>query len=85
MKRQKRNKKSTARHSSKFICLKCLKTDTIATSGIYRPSQRKYGHIKDTFCVCCGDVKAMEIREHDFFTDIIKLAKIEHEKLYGNQ
>ena len=63
-----RNRKNNYMQLSRFICLSCLHTDTVAINGIQRgSSQREYGHIKDSVCIKCGDVKTMEVRENDYF------------------
>lgn len=62
-----RNRKNNYMQLSRFICLSCLHTDTVAINGIQRgSSQREYGHIKDSVCIKCGDVKTMEVRENDY-------------------
>ena len=72
-------------HLSRFICLSCLHTDTVAINGIQRgSSQREYGHIKNSVCVKCGDVKTIEVRENDYFPDIMEMAVEKHNELYND-
>lgn len=80
-----RNRKNNYMQLSRFICLSCLHTDTVAINGIQRgSSQREYGHIKDSVCIKCGDVKTMEVRENDYFPDIMEMAVEKHNELYND-
>ena len=78
-----RSKWGIPKKKSQFICLKCLRSDGVSTDGIQRiHGQRKSGHIKDTWCCYCGDVKVLEVRYKDYYCDGMEKAKRLHDKLY---
>ena len=72
------------KHSSRFICLKCLNYKTTYIPGIQRKQIREKFHIKDSICIKCGNVKTMEIRFNDYLLDVMCQAIKEHNKLYND-
>ena len=74
------------KRSSRFICCKCLKENSIG-SGIQRSNQRRKYHIKNLTCInpCCnGDItKNIEVRYCDSFDEMMKKAEKLHLELYG--
>lgn len=82
---RRKTKKNNYKQLSQFICLSCLHTDTVAINGIQRGHcQREFGHIKNSVCVKCGDVKTMEVRENDYFYNVMELAIKKHNELYND-
>lgn len=73
------------KHSSKFICLRCLKENQVG-DGIPRIKTKEKGHIKDIVCLCTGlkeKTKNLEVRWCDSFTERMEYAK-EIQKNYYN-
>lgn len=64
--------------------MSCLDWKTVYIRDIQRPQQREPFHIKDNCCICCGDVKTMEVRHCDYLPDVMKEAMKEHNKRYND-
>ena len=66
-----RCKNGNPKKKSRFICLKC-ETENMIGDGIQRGKQREKFHIKDLFCLECGDVtKNVEVRYCDDYAEIM--------------
>ena len=77
-----RYKNGNPKHTSRFICLKCMNENMLA-SGIQRQRQRERKHIKDLYCLKCREVtKCIEIRFCDSYEEIFEAAKIKRENYY---
>lgn len=64
-------------HSSRFICLRCLKENKVG-DGIPRPNLREKNHIKDLTCLCTGLIyktENLEVRYCDSFDERMERAK----------
>lgn len=64
------------KHSSRFICLRCLKENGVG-DGIPRPKTKEIDHIKDITCLCVGlqiKTKNLEVRWCDNFTERMERA-----------
>ena len=71
-------RKGIIKHSSKFICLECLKQNDVI-SGIKRVQQREMYHIKDCYCLNCKHItKNIECRYCDDINKVITKAKQLH-------
>ena len=52
-------------------------------SGIQRQRQREQKHVKDLYCLKCGEVtKCIEVRFCDSYEEIFEAAKIKRENYY---
>ena len=70
---------------SRFICIRCLKENTVG-QNIQRKSQREKGHIKDLTCLCTGlkeTTKNVEVRYCDSFSEMMTKAEKLHIEYYG--
>ena len=78
-----RSKCTNQKHFSRFICLKCGRTDGV--TPIYRAhTLKEHGHVKDLYCVHCHDVtKCLEIRNRDYLPDVMDQARDLAEEYYG--
>ena len=68
---------SNAEHSSRFICLRCLKENGVG-AGIIRVNMRESGHIKDLICLCTKleeKTKNLEVRWCDNFAERMEYAR----------
>ena len=74
------------KRQSRFICLKCMKENMLATGIQRNHSQREKGHVKDLFCLRCGFVtKNEEVRYCDVYEEIYEDAKIKSEYYYADE
>lgn len=77
-----RYKNGNPKHTSRFICLKCMNENMLA-SGIQRQRQRERKHIKDLYCLKCREVtKCIKVRFCDSYEEIFEAAKIKRENYY---
>ena len=64
-------------HSSRFICLRCLKENKVG-DGIPRLRLKEKDHIKDLACLCTGlkyVTENLEVRYCDDFNERMKRAR----------
>lgn len=77
-----RYKNGNPKHASRFICMKCMNENMLAR-GIQRQKQREQKHVKDLYCLKCGEVtKCIEVRFCDSYEEIFEAAKIKRENYY---
>lgn len=77
-----RYKNGNPKQASRFICLKCMQENMLAR-GIQRQKQREQKHVKDLYCLKCGEVtKCIEVRFCDSYEEIFEAAKIKRENYY---
>lgn len=78
-------RKGNPKKSSEFICLRCLRIEGCTCNGLQRiHNMRKENHVKNQWCAFCKEeVKALEIREKDFYCEKRVEAEILHEEYYG--
>lgn len=71
-----RSKNYSGKNASRFICLKCMKSDGVP-SGIQRiHNMKEKGHIKNLYCVHCRtETKCLEVRYRDYLPDMMEYAK----------
>ena len=76
--------RSNPKKQSRFLCLKCGRTDG-CVEGIQRNGhEREKYHIKDLWCCYCKETThCLEIRYKDYLPDMIEKAEQLHEKYYG--
>ena len=78
-----RCKMGNPKKSSRFICL-CHCGENHVGMGIQRGNQREKGHVKDLYCLQCGDVtKNLEVRYCDNLEEMMGRAEKLHNEYYG--
>ena len=77
-----RYKNGNPKRQSRFICMKCMNENMLAR-GIQRQKQREQKHVKNLYCLKCGEVtKCIEVRCCDSYEEIFEAAKIKRENYY---
>lgn len=69
-------RKGNPKHSSRFICLRCLRENKVG-DGIPRVKTKEIDHIKDITCLCVGlkmKTKNLEVRWCDDFLERMERA-----------
>lgn len=80
-----RYKNGNPKKQSRFICIKCLKENALAT-GMQRKSQREKNHVKDLYCLYCKDTtKNIEVRYCDIYGEILEKANEIRENYYSEE
>ena len=77
-----RYKNGNPKYASRFICMRCMSENMLAR-GIQRQRQRERKHVKDLYCLRCGEItKCIEVRFCDSYDEIFEVAKIKRENYY---
>ena len=77
-----RLKYGNPKKKSRFICLKHCGENLVGL-GIQRSKQRERKHIKDLYCLQCGEVvKNLEVRYCDIFQEMMDEAEKLHIEIY---
>ena len=81
-----RYKQGNPKRQSRFICLKCMEENMLA-SGIQRNhGQREKQHTKDLYCLkCMTTTKNLEVRYCDVYEEIYEDAKEIREYYYKDE